>query len=122
MQRICCSIGSATHLTVPGLGTRPRHWWLAPVMVPNPQALIAALRSDGFDATTGATSMGVVRDRLGHIAPEAQRMIASIVYLPKPPNAATAIALAHRVELALAVTASAAPVSFPQPNPAERID
>lgn len=86
---------------VPGLATRPRHWWLAPVMVPDPQALITALRREGFDATTGATSMGVISDSKDKIAPEAQRMIASIVYLPKPPDTATALTLATSVDHAL---------------------
>lgn len=109
-------------LAVPGLGTRPRHWWLAPIVVRDPQSLIEALRRGGFDATTGATSMGVIPDSHGHIAPEAQRMIASIVYLPKPPDAATAMALARSVEQALDGGASAAPVHLFEPGPLERID
>jgi perosamine synthetase len=111
-----------TRLTVPGLATRPRHWWLAPVMVHDPKSLIAALRRDGFDATTGATSMGVIRDHQGHIAPEARRMIASIVYLPKPPDPVTATGLAESVELALASADSAGPIRFAEPDPLERID
>jgi len=91
-------------------------------MVRDPQSLIAALRRDGFDATTGATSMGVIRDHLGNIAPQAQQMIASIVYLPKPPDPATANALANSVEQALEGAASTAPVAFLEPDPRERVD
>jgi perosamine synthetase len=91
----------ADRLAIPGLATKPKHWWLAPVMTSNPQALITALRHDGFDATTGATSMGTVRDSAGYVAPNARQMIASIVYLPKPPDAATATAMARSVEAAL---------------------
>ncbi|MGE0280003.1 MAG: DegT/DnrJ/EryC1/StrS family aminotransferase [Rhizobiaceae bacterium] len=112
----------SARLTVPGLATRPRHWWLAPVMVRDPESLITALRRDGFDATTGATSMGVILDSDNEIAPDAQRMIDSIVYLPKPPDTETAMALADSVERALGATASAAPVDLLEPDPLERVD
>ena len=109
-------------LTVPGLATRPRHWWLAPVMVRDPPSLIAALRRDGFDATTGATSMGVIRGGHGDIAPKAQGMIAAIVYLPKPPDPAAANALARSVEQVLTSATSVAPIALLEPDPLERID
>jgi len=111
-----------SRLTVPGLATRPRHGWLAPVMVSDPRTLVAALRKDGFDATTGATSMGVIRDDHGNSAPEAQRMMGSIVYLPKPPDSATATALANSVERALGAAASAIPINLGETDPLERVD
>lgn len=90
------------HLTVPGLVARPAHWWLAPVLVPKAERLIATLRSLGYDATRGTTSMRALADESGSTPEVAARLIASVVYLPKPRNAAAAERLNRAVERALA--------------------
>lgn len=92
----------SSHLTVPGLTTSPRRWWLAPVLARHPDRLIATLRAAGFDATRGATSMRPIRGDDEPMPDEAARMIASIVYLPKPTSLPIANRLADCVEAALA--------------------
>lgn len=70
----------ARHLpagAVPG-SEAPRHgWWLFPVLVSDPAAAIAALRELGLDATQGATSL-----RAFGPAPNAERLIGQVVYVP----------------------------------------
>ena len=88
-------------LPVPGLAGRPSHWWLAPILSNNPDQLIAALRRKGYDATRGTTSMRAITDDAGRTPPQATRLIESVVYLPKPRNAAAATRLAAAVESAL---------------------
>ncbi len=67
----------------PGVAARDHAHWVFPVCVREPDALIAALREHGFDATRGATSMGVISAPEGRSQPvRAQRMLREIVYLP----------------------------------------
>lgn len=89
-------------LIIPGEKTGAHRWWLAPVLVADPAALVLALRERGYDATRGATSMRAIKDDAGNIRPEAQHMIEHVVYLPKPANEAEAGALAGAVETAFA--------------------
>lgn len=92
----------SSHLTVPGLAARPAHWWLAPVLAPRAEHLIATLRSLGYDATRGTTSMRALADETGSAPEVAERLIASVVYLPKPRDAAAAERLNKAVERGLA--------------------
>jgi len=89
------------HLTVPGLAARPAHWWLAPILIPKAERLIATLRSLGYDATRGTTSMRALVDESGNTPEIAARLIASVVYLPKPRDAAAAERLNAAVERSL---------------------
>lgn len=67
----------------PGVAARDHAHWVFPVCVYDPDALIAVLREHGFDATRGATSMGVINAPEGRPQPQrAQRMLREIVYLP----------------------------------------
>ena len=47
-------------LARPGAGAERRTHWVFPVVAADPQAFVAALRSAGFDAARGTTSIGVV--------------------------------------------------------------
>lgn len=94
LHRLSC------HVIVPGLAARPTHWWLAPVVAHDPERLIARLRAQGYDATRGTTSMRALAGETG-LAPEtASRLMANVVYLPKPRDAAAAERLADTVERA----------------------
>ena len=88
-------------LTVPGLASRPSHWWLAPILTPEPDRLVKCLRSRGYDATRGTTSMRALADAAGTVPPAAAQLIASVVYLPKPADKDAADRLAKAVEGAL---------------------
>jgi len=58
--------------------------WVFPVLSRRPEALIEHLERRGFDATRGASSLSAVppSDFEGLPAPEAERMLDGIVYLP----------------------------------------
>lgn len=89
------------HVQVPGSERMDRLWWLAPIIVKNPGALVADLHRHGYDATRGATSMRTVAGG-GQLAPEqASRLINEVVYLPKPASSGDAAKLAAAVENAL---------------------
>lgn len=60
--------------------TRASHW-LFPVLTDEPDALVDHLRSAGFDATRGGTSLAPVRGN-GLRAPAVEAFAARIVYLP----------------------------------------
>lgn len=92
-ERVAAAVGGAR--AVPG-GRQPRRThWLLPVSGPAPDALVAHLRSRGFDATRGASSLVAVEP-----APEAPRadapacreVMRSVVYVPGY------AALGHRAE------------------------
>ncbi len=65
----------------PGQAAASHAHWLVPVLVRDPDALVAALRAEGFDATRGATSLRVV-EAPGAALPNARRLLAEVVYLP----------------------------------------
>jgi dTDP-4-amino-4,6-dideoxygalactose transaminase len=69
----------------PGAGADRRTHWVFPVLAPHPEAFVAALRSAGFDAARGTTSIGVVPappDRPELDPHEARRLMRDIVFLP----------------------------------------
>jgi perosamine synthetase len=65
---------------LPRLGTElvDSTHWLLPVLAPDPDALVAALRRAGFDATRGGTALGVVEPP----PPMAAAAMSRVVYLP----------------------------------------
>lgn len=65
----------------PGSEVEAHAYWLYPIIVENPQAVIRHLRAAGFDATRGATSMRAMGE-----APKAVRLIEGVVYLPLSPR------------------------------------
>ena len=71
----------AALLPVPGLERETPPLWLLPVLPDQPEALIAALVEEGYDATRGATSMRVIGSGA---TPVAKSLMARVVYLPKP--------------------------------------
>ena len=76
-------------LARPGAGAERRTHWVFPVVVADPQAFVAALRSAGFDAARGTISIGVVpappaRQELEphHV----RRLMRDVVFLPAYPE------------------------------------
>jgi dTDP-4-amino-4,6-dideoxygalactose transaminase len=66
----------------------PTHW-VFPVLTENPNALVARLRSNGFDAARATSGIGVVRapDDRPDVRPiEARRLVSSVVFLPAYPE------------------------------------
>ena len=59
------------------------HYWLLPILADDPDALARLLREHGFDATRGATSLRALGTS-EHPAPNAQRLIEHVLYLPPP--------------------------------------
>jgi dTDP-4-amino-4,6-dideoxygalactose transaminase len=76
-------------LARPGARADRRTHWVFPVLVPDPKPFVAALRSAGFDAARGTTSIGVVPappDRPGLDPREARAVIQDVVFLPAYPE------------------------------------
>jgi dTDP-4-amino-4,6-dideoxygalactose transaminase len=72
----------------PGYDMQPHSHWVFPVLVENPEEVIAALRKAGFDATQGQ-SMAIVRppeDRPELFPCVAAEILAKTVYLPIYPE------------------------------------
>jgi perosamine synthetase len=76
-------------LARPGAGAARRTHWVFPVVAPDPHAFVAALRSAGFDAARGTTSIGVVAappDRPELEPHQARRLMRDVVFLPAYPE------------------------------------
>jgi dTDP-4-amino-4,6-dideoxygalactose transaminase len=65
----------------PGANAAAHAWWLTPLLVEDPAAVMAELRAAGFDASRGATSLCAVRAP-GHSTPNADYLLRKILYLP----------------------------------------
>lgn len=92
----------ATLALVPGLAATGT-WWLLPILHPRPEDVVLNLRARGFDATRGATSMRAIADRVAEPA-VASRLLAEIVYVPKPTSPRGAVLLERACADALGVT------------------
>ncbi len=69
----------------PGTDCYGRSYWLFPVLVREPKALIEGLRRRGFDASRATSSIVALRPPDGAPEPvEATGMLAGIVFLPSP--------------------------------------
>ena len=79
----------AAQVPCPGGATASRTYWLFPVLVSNPDAVIGRLRSAGFDATTGASSLGAVApppERPEARAPNASWIASHLLFVPCYPE------------------------------------
>ena len=65
----------------PGGAAAKHAYWLVPILAREPDALCRALRSEGFDATRGTTSMRVVEAPDADLT-NARRLLDEVVYLP----------------------------------------
>ena len=75
-------------VTCPGGSLTPHHYWVFPILVPEPKRLIRALREAGFDATEGR-SFDVVQDPPGSggdSTTQAKDILSHVVYLPFYPE------------------------------------
>ncbi len=70
----------------PGNGLHRRTHWLYPVLAPDPDALVAALRARGIDVSRGTSNLVAVSSGDGSIPEQAGRLMSSIVYLPSYPE------------------------------------
>ena len=70
----------------PGDGLHRRTHWLFPVLAPDPDRLVAELRRQGMDVSTGTSNLVVVAAANGAQPEQAARLMASIVYLPSYPQ------------------------------------
>ena len=91
----------------PGGSAARRTHWVFPVVPPDPQALVAALRRSGFDAARGTTAIGVVTAPEGRPeleALEARETMRDVVFLPVYPelNAGARRRLAETANASLA--------------------
>lgn len=66
----------------PGRKTIRHSYWLVPLITENPQTLMQKLRAEGFDTTTGTTSLTV----LGQDSANAKKLINHVLYLPIYPS------------------------------------
>jgi dTDP-4-amino-4,6-dideoxygalactose transaminase len=74
---------------LPGRAMTPHTYWLFPVLAADPEAAIARLRAAGFDATTGASSLGAVApppERPQALAPNAAWIAAHLLFVPCYPE------------------------------------
>lgn len=74
--------------TSPGAAAAEHTWWLIPILDQDPDPLIQRLWQHGFDATRGASSMGVIEaDEPGAATlPTAREIVRQLVYLPCDPR------------------------------------
>lgn len=73
----------------PGAALPDSTHWVFPVLAPDPDGLVAALRDAGFDATRGTSAIAVVEpppDRPAREPSEARRLMEGIVFLPVYPE------------------------------------
>jgi len=70
----------------PGSQALGRTHWLFPVVAPDPEALISALRRYGFDASQAASNIAAVRTPGLPRPEEASRMMSGVVFLPVYPE------------------------------------
>jgi perosamine synthetase len=71
----------------PGGLAPSRTHWLYPVVVPDPEGLVSALRVRGFDASQATSNIAPVPAPPGLLAPEeANRMMSRVVFLPVYPE------------------------------------
>jgi len=73
----------------PGRLSQSRTHWLFPVLVPDPEALVARLRREGFDASRATSNIAAVEPPVGRpeLAPyTAERMMRAVVFLPVYPE------------------------------------
>lgn len=95
--------GLAALAIVPGHAA-PGGWWVMPVLCARPERLVAALRRRGLDATRGATSLRVLAADGVDPPREASRLMAEVVYVPKPVDGTAVDRLVHDVAGALEET------------------
>ena len=75
-------------LVQPGGGAALRTHWVLPVVAPEPEKLVAALRAAGFDAARATSSIATVApppDRPDLRPRAAEAMMEGIVFVPAPP-------------------------------------
>ena len=71
----------------PGQRSLQRTHWLFPVVVEDPEALVASLRRRGLDASQATSSIAVVDAPAGRSSPaEASLMMSGVVFLPVYPK------------------------------------
>ncbi|HLL61730.1 MAG TPA: DegT/DnrJ/EryC1/StrS family aminotransferase [Propionibacteriaceae bacterium] len=70
----------------PGDRLHRRTHWLFPVVAPDPDRLVAELRSRGVDASQGTSNLAAVAGADGKVPPRAGELMAHIVYLPCYPE------------------------------------
>jgi dTDP-4-amino-4,6-dideoxygalactose transaminase len=66
----------------PGQSARQNSFWLVPLLMPDSQLAIQAIRQVGFDATNITTSL----KSFGETSSQAQQLIEHVVYLQIDPN------------------------------------
>jgi len=69
-----------------GKGTMQHSFWLVPLIVKSPEILMQKLRVEGFDSTTGTTSL----KSLGDASTFAAKLMNSVLYLPIYPSVPSA--------------------------------
>ncbi|KAF0693932.1 Aste57867_15152 [Aphanomyces stellatus] len=81
LERLCRDI---PHTSVPGVLAKNHYYWLFPILVPHPQAVVAAMIQDGFDVTAGATQLAFVRHPTdASFDPVvSKKVMTNLVYLP----------------------------------------
>lgn len=71
----------------PGGRSSLRTYWLFPIVVPDPDAMVRELRLHGLDASRATSSIAVVEAPAGCAAPsEAARIMSGIAFLPAYPE------------------------------------
>jgi dTDP-4-amino-4,6-dideoxygalactose transaminase len=98
----------------PGSSHRDSTHWVFPVVVDDPDRLVAALRAAGFDAARGTSAIAAVdapADRPELDPAEARRLLAGVVFLPVYPELSESALDRLAAAAGAAVDANAAPTS-----------
>ena len=108
-----------TTLAHPGRLAPLRTHWVLPVVAPDPDAVVAAMRERGFDAARGTSSIAVVDPPVGRDDADprmAREMMHRIVFVPAPPQ----LSSRQRARLVDAFHAAAPPAPTTQAPSAAR--
>lgn len=84
-ERLVAALGG---LDLPTAGLRPHSYWLIPVAVEDPDALVARLSENGFHGTRGRAFSVVESDGVPGVVdlPGANRLVQNVVFLPFSPE------------------------------------
>lgn len=70
----------------PGYRANQHSFWLVPIQTSSPEILMEKLRTSGFDATQGNTSLIAIPTAEGHPLPQSVQLIKTLLYLPISPE------------------------------------
>ncbi|KAG7394247.1 hypothetical protein PHYBOEH_005446 [Phytophthora boehmeriae] len=87
-EHLANAIKDLPNVSIPGHHAQKHYYWLFPVCVPSPAAVVTYMNKHGFDVTSGATQLTYVPSPIGpsYDPVHAKNIMTSLVYLPVTPE------------------------------------